>query len=98
MKKIIPLLAAMATVVSICAGCAVVGKQEPATLYDLGPLHTKQGNPATMSSLPALPPISITEISTPAWLDSRSIFFRLNYANEQQPRPYAEARWTMTPA
>ncbi|MGH8809667.1 MAG: ABC-type transport auxiliary lipoprotein family protein [Noviherbaspirillum sp.] len=96
MKKIIPLLAAMSVVVAITTGCAVVGKQESATLYDLGPLRAKQANQA--GTLPALPPISIADIGTPAWLDSRAIYFRLNYANEQQPRPYAESRWTMTPA
>jgi cholesterol transport system auxiliary component len=25
------------------------------------------------------------------------MFFRLNYANEQQPRPYAGSRWSMPP-
>jgi cholesterol transport system auxiliary component len=96
MKKIISLLVAMSIVASINVGCTVIGKQEQATLYDLGPTHTKPANPT--GALPALPPISIADIGAPAWLDSRSIFFRLNYANEQQPRPYAESRWTMTPA
>lgn len=75
------------------AGCAI-GRPDSAMLYDLGPLRTQSNT----STLPALPPISIAEVHVPAWLDSTMIFFRLNYVNSQQPRPYAQARWTMTPA
>jgi cholesterol transport system auxiliary component len=46
---------------------------------------------------PSLPPISIADIGTPGWLDSTMMFFRLNYANDQQPRPYANSRWIMPP-
>src|SRR6185436_19799962 len=31
-------------------------------------------------------------------LDSPLMFFRLNYANDRQPRAYANSRWTMAPA
>lgn len=88
MKKILPLILALL----MTAGCAS-SPSEPATLYDFGPVRAHQAG-----SLPALPPISIAEIQGPAWLDSTLIFFRLNYANGQQPRPYAQARWTMPPA
>ena len=77
---------------SLLGGCTIV-RPESAVLYDLGPLHTQ-----TASALPALPPISIAQINVPAWLDSTRMYYRLNYANDQQPRPYAEARWTMPPA
>ncbi len=75
----------------LLGGCALT-RAESATLYDLGPLRAKQG-----ATLPALPPISIADIQAPAWLDSTMLFFRLNYANDQQPRPYAQARWSMAP-
>lgn len=78
----------------VLSACAVVGKSDPATLYDLGPLKTQQGT----STLPALPPISIAPVQVPGWLDSSMMFYRLNYANAQQPRPYSQARWTTTPA
>lgn len=78
----------------VLSACAVVGKSDPATLYDLGPLKTPQDN----SALPALPPISIAAVQVPVWLDSSMMFYRLNYANAQQPRPYSQARWAMTPA
>ena len=89
MRTIITFIASL-----LLAGCAIVQKSEPATLYDLGPLRTERAGPA----LPALPPISIAEIQVPAWLDSTMMYFRLHYANSMQPRPYAQARWSMTPA
>jgi cholesterol transport system auxiliary component len=97
MKKTIPALVAIMAIVLAANGILLTGcsitRPESATLYDLGPLRTKQA-----LALPALPPISVADIQVPAWLDSTMIFFRLNYANDQQPRPYAHARWTMTPA
>lgn len=94
MKKLIPAIALMTAWVLVLPGCALPGKTDPATLYDLGPVKTQQEKAA----LPALPPVSIAAVQVPAWLDSSMMFYRLNYANAQQPRPYAQARWTMTPA
>jgi cholesterol transport system auxiliary component len=75
-------------------GCAIKGA-ESLTLYDLGLLRaSSQDNAAA----PALPPISIAEVNAPAWLDSPMMFFRLAYANDQQPRPYGTSRWSMPPA
>jgi cholesterol transport system auxiliary component len=88
MKKSIALIGAL-----LLAGCSTTVRVEPA-LFDLGPPRAPQTSPA----LPALPPISIAQISTPPWLDGTLMFYRLSYANEQQPRPYAQTRWTMTPA
>jgi len=48
-------------------------------------------------TLPALPSISVAEVHAPSWLDSPLMFYRLGYANEQQPRPYASNRWSMAP-
>ena len=94
MKKILPFLLGLlfATSVAVLPGCSVIVKGEPATLYDLGPLPA---NPA--GALPALPPISVADVEAPAWLDSSSMFYRLQYANAHQPRPYAQAHWTMAP-
>lgn len=74
------------------AGCAA-GRPDAATMYDFGPMRAEATAPVS-----SLPPISIAEVQVPAWLDSTMIFFRLNYANDQQVRPYAQTRWTMTPA
>jgi len=83
---------------ALLSACSVVSRPESAALYDLGPLRTKAAMPSTGNALPALPPISVAEITVPNWLDRPTIYYRLNYANEQQPRPYTQARWTMPPA
>lgn len=92
MRRITSLLAALLVVGTTLTGCAPT-KGERASLYDLGPLNT-----STASAPSNLPPISISRVSVPAWLDSTRMYYRLNYANEQQPQAYAHARWTMTPA
>ena len=89
------------------SGCAT--RPDAATLYDLGPLRaepaakdatagTTGGASGTLAALTRLPALSVAEINAPAWLDSPLMFFRLNYANDQQPRAYANSRWTMAPA
>jgi len=94
MKKHVSTAAVLLAWALTLAGCAVGGKSESATLYDLGPLTTQQNK----STLPALPPVSVAGVQVPVWLDSGMMFYRLNYANAQQPRPYSQARWAMTPA
>lgn len=95
MKKTVPAAVALMTAscMLLVAGCTTL-RPDAASMYDLGAPRIQ----ANAQSLPALPPVSIAEIHVPAWLDSTMMFFRLNYANGQQPRPYAQARWTMTPA
>lgn len=84
-------LAAAVLALVLVAGCA--SKAETPTQYDLGRLPG-----VTATGAGALPPISVADVNAPAWLDSNMMFFRLAYANEQQPRPYANSRWTMPPA
>jgi cholesterol transport system auxiliary component len=86
---------------ALLSACSSVGRPESDALYDLGPLRTSTSTgaaTATGTALPALPPISVAEISVPNWLDRPTIYYRLEYANGQQPRPYTQARWTMPPA
>jgi cholesterol transport system auxiliary component len=78
----------------VLAGCSSIEKSAPPTLYDLGPLHTAGTAPVQLN----LPPISIAETEAQSWLNNQAMYFRLAYANDQQPRPYAGSRWTMTPA
>lgn len=94
MKKNISLFFALLIVSAhlLLTGCAT--NKQAATLYDLGPLRPDTSN----ARLPALPPISIADVQAPASLDSTTLFFRLDYANDQQPRPYAHNRWSMPPA
>ncbi|KRB87918.1 hypothetical protein ASE07_19090 [Noviherbaspirillum sp. Root189] len=88
---------------ALLSACSTVIRPDSATLYDLGPLRTSTSTSAstgaaTGPALPALPPISVAEIGVPNWLDRPTIFYRLEYVNGQQPRPYTQARWTMPPA
>lgn len=87
LSKILPSLLAIALI----AGCA--SKADAPTQYDLGLLPT-----AAASAAPALSAVSLADVNAPAWLDNNMMFFRLAYANDQQPRPYASSRWTMPPA
>jgi cholesterol transport system auxiliary component len=92
MKKIAHLLFTLFVMFNsaLLTGCATTGQQN--TLYDFGSLN------AMPTPLPALAPISIAEARAPNWLDTPHMFFRLSYANDQQPRPYANSHWSMPPA
>jgi cholesterol transport system auxiliary component len=70
--------------------CTSMKKPQPG-LFDLG-----LAPPA--ATIPALPPLALADVDTPEWLDSPAIFYRLNYASQHQPRPYANSRWSMPPA
>ncbi|MFC7516334.1 ABC-type transport auxiliary lipoprotein family protein [Herbaspirillum sp. GCM10030257] len=83
---------------ALLSACAAVSRPDSPALYDLGPLRSTGSATAPGPALPALPPISVAEIGVPNWLDRPTIFYRLEYANGQQPRPYTQARWTMPPA
>lgn len=74
------------------SGCAAVRPEAP-SLFDLGAWR-----PATADKrLGGLPPIRVAEVAVPGWLDTPLMYFRLDYANQQQPRPYASSRWAMPP-
>lgn len=87
--------AAVMTAGLLLAGCA---SNPPASmdLYDLGPVHSVRTQQVTGST--QLPAISVADIQAPAWMDSQMMFYRLDYANDLQPRPYSASKWTMPPA
>ena len=41
--------------------------------------------------------MAVAEPNVPPWLDSIEIYYRLNYANDHQLRPYTNSRWSMPP-
>lgn len=96
MKNTIRFLAILLTILAAgtLGACASQQGREAREFYDMGMLPAPKNAPAP----PTLPPLSIAEIDSPAWLDSRTMFYRLAYANDQQPRPYASSRWIMPPA
>jgi cholesterol transport system auxiliary component len=83
-------LAASALAASLLLGGCAAGPDVVST-YDLGPLRSA---PAIAPTLPA---ISVAEVRVPAWLDGDRMFYRLSYANDQQPRAYADSKWAMPP-
>jgi cholesterol transport system auxiliary component len=75
----------------LLAGCTLSDeRRSSSSLYDLGPLR---------AATHPVPPvnISIAEVNAAAWLDNLAMFYRLSYANDQQPRAYAHNRWVMPP-
>ena len=84
-------LAILLVSTGLVAGCAI-GKVVEPTVYDLGSL-----GPTTTTVGSAIPPITVADVTSAPWLDSQMMHFRLSYANDQQPRPYASSRWSMPP-
>lgn len=81
--------------VLLLAGCAIVDKPVRAVVYDFGP-----GATATAAA-PAATPTSVVllpEVEAGPALDNTAVLYRLAYADPQQLQPYAQARWSMTPA
>jgi cholesterol transport system auxiliary component len=80
----------------LLGGCSALPDRpvRPA-VYDFGP-----GLAAKPVSAPAeaLPPLLLADIEAPAAFDGTAVLFRLAYADVQQLRPYAQARWSMPPA
>ncbi|MBK6321946.1 ABC-type transport auxiliary lipoprotein family protein [Candidatus Aalborgicola defluviihabitans] len=76
-------------------GCAQMQPHPRATVYDFGPGPVVDAPANRMANLPAL---VLAEVDTSAALDSTAVLYRLAYSDAQQLRPYAQARWSMTPA
>ena len=89
------LAAVSALAAVLLAGCAGPDRPVRAMLYDFGPGVT-QPQPATRMA--PLAPIALADIDTGGALDSSAMLYRLAYADANQPRPYAQARWSAPPA
>ena len=85
---------ACVTVALSLSACAV--PQAPATkrVYDFGPASA--ANTVIATAFPS--PLALAEVDAPRALDSTDVQYRLAYANAQELRPYALARWSMPPA
>lgn len=80
------------------AGCSSL--PSPPTrpvLYDFGPGVLAAPAPGDASA--ALPPLSLADVEAPGLPEgSNAVLYRLLYADSQQLRPYAHARWSQPPA
>ena len=101
------LLAMLLAGTGLVAGCAT-SKTVDATVYDLGSLGPLSASSAAVvapmnvpmtvpATSPMITPITVADVTSAPWLDSQMMVFRLSYANDQQPRPYAASRWSMPP-
>lgn len=76
-------------------GCSSLRPPARATVYDFGP-GPVAASPATR--IAPLPTLVLAEVEANAALDSSAVLYRLAYSDAQQPRPYAQTRWSMAPA
>ena len=87
---------------ALMTGCSVIDKPARATMYDFGPgTLATQAAPTPPAAAPAtaLPPLAIADIATSGGaLENQAVLYRLGYVDDQQLRPYSQARWTMPPA
>ena len=80
----------------LIGGCsALPDKPVRPAVYDFGPGLVPKATPAAGA---ALPPLVLADIEAPATVDGTAVLYRLAYADVQQVRPYAQARWSMPPA
>ena len=91
------LLTALLLCTGLLSGCASSKGAEPVA-YDLGTMGAMPANGgATIATIATIAPITVADVTSAPWLDSQMMHFRLSYANDQQPRPYATSRWSMPP-
>jgi cholesterol transport system auxiliary component len=76
-------------------GCSSLKPQARATAYDFGPGPIAVVPASRMAPLPTL---VLAEVEANAALDSSAVLYRLAYSDVQQPRPYAQTRWSVAPA
>lgn len=86
------------------AGCALPTAPPPPAVYDFG-ASAPNPAPASLVNAPVTPTARIApvglivgEIEASPALEGTAMLYRLAYANPQQLRPYAQARWSMPPA
>jgi cholesterol transport system auxiliary component len=89
MKRLLPLLA----LATLLAGCGSTSRA-PVNQYDFGALPDAPVAPAVPATLPA---IVVPDVTGPAWLDTQTMVYRLNYSDPLQARPYTASRWSSTP-
>lgn len=91
-------LAAVACGAALLAGCSGLAslpdKPVRPEFYDFGP----DAPQVQARAAPRGVPIAMARFDVPTALDSTRMLYRLAYADAQMPRPYAHARWTMSPA
>jgi cholesterol transport system auxiliary component len=91
---------ALACAAALIAGCgALPEKPARSTLYDFGPgLVAPAPAPAVAgTAASALPLLALAEVESSARLEGTQVLYRLAYADANELRPYAHARWSVAP-
>lgn len=93
MKIILP------AVILLLTGCTVTPHANvPLAVHSLGILHTSDINASTDQRPTRSPSLLVVDATTPVWLDSRAIQYRLAYHDPTQLYTYANSHWAATPA
>ena len=79
------------------AACSTVAPDKPtrAVAYDIGPPAAEGDGAAAPVKQP---PLVLADLETSSALESSALLYRLAYADANQLRPYARARWAAPPA
>ena len=88
--------AALLVILTACS--ALPDKPVRAVTYDFGPGAVTSAVAVNSVVPQALAPIALAEIESGSALNGTAVLYRLMYANAQELRPYAQARWSMPPA
>lgn len=87
-------LAATLLLVALLTGCNSAPVSHSA-VYDFGPGATR---PEISNRMAPLAPLLLADVEASSALEGNALLYRLVYADAQQLRPYAQARWSMPPA
>ncbi len=93
-SRVVALAAALGVALAM-AGCASADRSQRPLVYDFGPGPRVAATPATVAGQA---PLVLAPLESAAALDGTAVLYRLAYADAQQLRPYALARWSATPA
>lgn len=86
-------LTSLAALLLVACALPLPDKPERPQPYDLGPARVAAAQQPSSDVV-----VALDTVVAPAVIDTTRIVYRLLYAGRgQQPRPYAQARWSMTP-
>jgi cholesterol transport system auxiliary component len=90
--RALPIIAMM-----LLAGCAAPRTQTPIAIYDFGLQRLAAPSSADAYNRPQLSASLLVIVTSPVWLDSPAIQYRLAYQDLAQSYAYANNRWAAAP-
>jgi cholesterol transport system auxiliary component len=92
--RLVPRVLCLAVLLGV-AGCGSLTPPARPVVYDFGPGATAI---APTNRMARQATVTLPEVDAPVALEGTGVLYRLAYTDAQQLRPYAMARWTMSPA